>query len=205
MSSIAQLSSELAVWNFPPDIPTILEGPFPGNMATGGIRQQQVGGSESAPPQSYYWSSESFRKPPAREGNMSAFLAHSHDLWHASLGQLSADMDSIKAEYVLRNEPAIAHFFSTHRTAAPFLSRALPELKKSFGYDVVFNLEALTEDNDSSTLYAIAIWRGPADRADAALEDFDERWWLNRTPTPELPSPTNSCKWPALSSIGQNI
>jgi hypothetical protein len=181
MSSVAQLSPGLTAWNLVPETPTTFEAPFPGNMATAGIQQQQVGGSDAASPQRYRWP-DSFRKPPTREGNMSVILAHSNDLLQAAFAQLSADMESIKAEYVLRNEPAIAHFFSTHRAAAPFLSRALPELKQSFGDDVVLNLEALTDDDDSTTLYAIAVWRGSAERADAALEDFDGRWWLNQTP-----------------------
>ena len=31
---------------------------------------------------------------------------------------------------------------------------------KSFGPDVTFNLEAVSEDDDSSSLYAIALWKG---------------------------------------------
>jgi hypothetical protein len=154
-------------------------------MATGGM-QQQIGGSESPSDQSYSLWPRSFRKPAKREGDGSQFLAHSRELFHASLRQFSAEMDSIKAEYVLRNESPIAAFFSAHRTAAHFLLMAVAQLKKSFGDDVVFNLEALVEDNGSSTLYAIAVWRGSAERADAALEDFDERWWLNQPVQPGI-------------------
>lgn len=186
MSSFAQLSPDLAAWNLPAKISAVFDSPFPGNMAAGALQQQQIGGSEFAPLQGSFLWAEPFKKPPARDGNLSVILSHSHDLGRASVTQLSADIESIKAEYVLRNEPAIADFFSTHRTACPFLSRALPELKQSFGDNVVFNLEALTEDNDLSTLYAIAIWRGPAEQADAALEDFDERWWLNQVPHPGI-------------------
>jgi hypothetical protein len=160
---------------------------FSGNVAAGGIQQQQVGWSAAAAPQKYIWQSDSLSKPPERGGSTSVSLAHSHELLQASFSQLSADIDSIKAQYVLRNERAIGHFFLTHRSAASFLSRAFPELKQSFGDDVVFNLEALAEDDDdSATLYAIAVWRGQAERADAALEDFDGRWWLNQTPQPRI-------------------
>lgn len=184
MSAFTQLSSSPVLGDLPAEI-LAFDSPYPGNMATGGM-PQQIGGSESPYDQSYFLLPRSFRKPPKREGDGSQFLAHSRELFHASLKQLSAEMDSIKAEYVLRNEPAIAVFFSTHRTAAHFLLIAAGELKKSFGDEVVFNLEALAEDNNSSTLYAIAVWRGPAGRADEALEDFDERWWFNQPPHPGI-------------------
>src|ERR1700733_13007705 len=177
MSSVAQLSPDLAALNLPAKISAFFENPFPGNMATAGLQQQQIGGSEFASLQGHFLWTEPFKKQPVRKGNLSGILSHSHDVGRASATQLSADMVSIKAEYVLRNEAAIVNFFSIHRMAFPFLSKALPELKKSFGDNVVFNLEALTEDDDVSTLYAIAIWRGPAEQADAALEDFDEHWW----------------------------
>jgi len=180
MSALAQLSSSMAPpWEIqlPENHP--FESPFAGNTAAGAA-QQQSGGSESASRQDYLSWPVSFRKPPQREGVATQYLAHSRALWQASISQFSAEMESIKAEYVLRNEPAIAYFFSTHRTAATFLSSADGELKKSFGDDVVLSLEALAEENESSTLYAIAVWRGSAERAEAALEDFDERWWLNQ-------------------------
>src|ERR1700722_15948949 len=182
MSSIAQLSPDLGVWNPPAKIPAVFANPFPRNMATGGFQQQQIGASELAVPQGQSLWVGNLEKPLAREGNLSVILAHSHDLWRSSITNLSADISSIKAEYVLRNEPAIVDFFSTHRTVSPFLSRAFPELKRAFGENVVFNLEVLPDYNDLSTLYAKAIWRGPAEEANAALEDFDQRWWLNQSP-----------------------
>ena len=66
------------------------------------------------------------------------------------------------------------------------LANALAELKCSFGEDVVFTLEAVGDDDESTSLYAIVVWRGAAEGAESALEDFDERWWLNQPAQPGL-------------------
>lgn len=185
MNWAAQLSSNRTATDIPPDIAATVESLFPGNTAIGSVRQQ-AGGSESSLDQTRRFWLISHGAEPQREGDVSGYLAQSRRLFEASFRQLSADMTAIKAQFILRNEPAIATFFSTHRTAAPFLLRAIPELKRYFGDDVVLNLEALMEDNDSTTLYAIAIWRGAAEQADEALDDFDERWWLNQTHQPDI-------------------
>ena len=38
----------------------------------------------------------------------------------------------------------------------------------------------------NTSLYAIVVWRGLAEGAESALEDFDERWWLNQSAQPGL-------------------
>jgi hypothetical protein len=48
------------------------------------------------------------------------------------------------------------------------------------GADVVFNLEVMAEDGEPQVLYAVAVWRGPLEGAVAALENFDEKWWLDQ-------------------------
>jgi hypothetical protein len=163
--------------------------PFPGNMAVtvDEITQiPQAGGSESTCYSGYIGGAQPWRKPPQREGGASESLAHTHVFWEQSYNQIAADIDELKAGYIFRNAAAIVDFVSRHRTVAHVLSNALPQLKQSFGEDVVFNLEVIREDDDSSSVYAIVVWRGPAEGAEAALEDFDERWWLNQAPQPGL-------------------
>ena len=153
---------------------------FPENLA-GAMASASIaaGGSEFARPQGA-WSSQSYRKPPQREGITVDMLASARVTSAKLNGQLECELRELKAVYVFRNESAITEFVLGHRAVAGVLLSAIPELKKYFGEDVVFNLEAVRDDDESTTLYAIVVWRGLAEIAVAALADFDENWWLNR-------------------------
>ncbi len=163
--------------------------PFPGNMAVGPVSNapaSQSGGSESEWYRDYLLTAQPERKRPRREGIATEFLASSRVFWETGNQQLEADIEALKMMYVFRNERAVEDFISSHRTAAGVLSSALTELKKSFGEGVVFTLEAISDEDESTSLYAIAVWRGLAEGAERALEDFDERWWLDQPTQPGL-------------------
>ncbi len=117
---------------------------------------------------------------------MTKSLESSRFIWGTANKQLQADLSELKAEYIFRNENAIASFIASHRASAAILTRAIPQLKKFFGENVVFSLQAVSDDDGSTSLYAIVVWRGPAEGAESALEDFDECWWLNQHPQSEL-------------------
>jgi len=190
MNALSELSSALPRM-VPPQSPE--RGPrgpfaFPGNMA-GPISNAPipvVGGSQSAGYQECLWAARPYRKPPQREGISAEFLASARDFWETGNRQLEAEIGELKTKYVFRNESAVTQFVLSHRTAAGDLLKALPQLKKCFGEDVVFNLEAVSDDDESTSLYAIVVWRGRAEEAESALEDFDERWWLNQSAQPRL-------------------
>ena len=189
MSALSILSGALPR-GLPPrgrDVNPSSQFPFPGNRARG-ITQAapHTGASDSAWHQEYIWTTQPFRKPAQSEGVVSEFLAQAHILWEESYKQLTAALEHLRTEYVFRNEDTITDFLFGHRTAATVLSNAVPELKKSFGQDVVLSLEAVSEEDGSTSLYAIVIWRGLPEPADFALEEFDERWWLNQVPQPGL-------------------
>jgi hypothetical protein len=38
----------------------------------------------------------------------------------------------------------------------------------------------IKEDDEQQILYAVAVWRGRVEDAVAALESFDENWWLDQ-------------------------
>jgi len=38
----------------------------------------------------------------------------------------------------------------------------------------------IKEDDEQQNLYAVAVWRGRVEDAVAALESFDENWWLDQ-------------------------
>jgi hypothetical protein len=163
--------------------------PFPGNMAVGLVPNApipRVGGSEFAWHRECLWAAQPYRKPPQREGVGTEFLASARVLWETGNKQLEADIGELKTKYIFRNESAITQFILGHRATTGVLFNALPELKNSFGEDMVFHLEAVRDEDESTSLYAIVAWRGLVEGAESALEDFDERWWLNQSAQPGL-------------------
>ena len=106
------------------------------------------------------WAARPYSKAPQREGIAAEFLASTRVLWETGDRQLEAEIGKLKTKYVFRNESAITQFVLGHRTVAAVLLNAVPELKQCFGEDVVFNLEAVSDDDESTSLYAIVVWRG---------------------------------------------
>lgn len=126
------------------------------------------------------------RKMPQLEGIATEFLASNRVFWETGNRRLEAQIGELKAKYVFRNESAVTQFILGHRATATVLLNALPELKRCFGEDVVFTLESVSDDDEATSLYAIVVWRGATERAESALEEFDERWWLNQSSQPGL-------------------
>jgi hypothetical protein len=191
MNGLSELSGALPRMIFPqsPEGGTQRPFPFPGNMAVDLVPNApipHVGGSESSWHRECLWAAQPYRKPPQREGLATEFLASARVLWETSNKQLEADIGGLKTKYIFRNESAITQFILGHRTVTAALFNALPVLKNSFGEDMVFYLEAVSDDDESTSLYAIVVWRGLAEGAESALEDFDERWWLNQSAQPGL-------------------
>lgn len=144
------------------------------------------GGSEYAGHQEFPWAARPYQELPLRESIAAEFLATSRILSETRNRQLEAEMDKLKTQYVLRNESTTTQYILNHPAAGAILSNALSALTKFFGEDVVFNLEAVRDDDESISLYAIVVWRGPADHAESALRAFDEQWWLNQPAQPGL-------------------
>jgi hypothetical protein len=83
-------------------------------------------------------------------------------------------------------DSSVAKFLSSHRSLPHVLNEAVPHLKKFFGEDVVVNLEVSDEEDGPQTLYAVVIWRGTVEAAEAALERFDDSWWLDNSMKTDL-------------------
>jgi hypothetical protein len=164
--------------------------PFPGNTAAGAINPSlspaQIGNSEYGWEQEAFQAAQLFRKPSGREGAVSGFHAQTLALLRENYKQAAAELQQLRSKYVFRNSSDIAQFLSDHRGAGATLIGALEQLQESFGPDVILNLEATREDDESLSLYAIVVWRGTVEGAERALEDFDERWWLNQAPQGRL-------------------
>lgn len=117
------------------------------------------------------------------DGKLSRALSSSQIQVVPSFSEAFIDQ-TIRRQYVLRNKAAIAQFLSAHRAATSFLSKAVPELRTYFGNDAVLALEALVEDNEAASLYAIVVWKGDPQKAEIALAAFDEHWLLDQIPLP---------------------
>lgn len=162
---------------------------FPSNMASAAPEQDlmlQAGGSESNRFMVYAVQGESFRKPPQREGAVSEWLAFAEQVSQANKEQLEEGLATLRVPYLFRNETQITQFLLSHRGVPGVLMNAVGELSRSFGDDILLHLDVLADDGEPPSLYVIVMWRGPADDAEAHLEDFDERWWLNQPAQPGL-------------------
>ena len=127
-------------------------------------------------------SAQTNKQPSSREGVTQAKLAQIEHYRQDDRRQLLEEIKRLRSEYVFRNEEAIIHFLSAHRTAHSTLSSAVLQLKMFFGRQIVLNLEAMNDEEFSTSLYAIVVWRGSATEAEEAMEQFDEQWWLDQNP-----------------------
>ena len=158
--------------------------PFPGNTAAGSPIASPIG--EAA--QYYVYivghgvAETTVRTPRNCEEFAAELLPLTAFRSAANKQQIESDLKSLKKSYIFRNEPLIIQFLSSHRSVPAVLITAIPELKRSFGDDTILHLEVLREDDDTSFLYAIAMWSGTVEKAEHNLENFDDNWWFNQPP-----------------------
>jgi hypothetical protein len=191
MSSIHDLSG-LLLWRYSqqPASPTDAAAafPFPGNKASyTGISPMpahldaDVSLAGEFSQQAYFVPHHgTIRKPPQPEGAATAILAQTRSLFLEGHRNSTSEIERLKTMYRFKNAEDVQSFLSNHRSATSILIDALPQLQKWFGNDVAFVLETTREDNEQAILYAVTIWRGAAEGAVAALEHFDESWWLDQ-------------------------
>jgi hypothetical protein len=89
-----------------------------------------------------------------------------------------AAMADLQRSYVFVNEPVVREFFISHRTAPHILLEAVPHLQRYFKNATIFNLRATVDEYGAQTLYAVALWPGSVQDARAALDLFDDNWWI---------------------------
>lgn len=144
-----------------------------------GLLDCQTSGNDwGAPPaEMLYQSFQQFASKPEPKKQRSIFK----DL-EQQMAQFEADHEAIVAElqkrYVLLNDPSVKGFFLTHRTAAELLIQAVPRLQEYFGAGTVFSLRTTVDEYGAQTLYAVVMWPGDVRDVRAALENFDEHWWI---------------------------
>ena len=124
------------------------------------------------------WSQDIPRKSPQRQGAL-IDTAMIQVVFEQNREVVSNEIDDLKRMYLFA-DTAIEHFLQDHRAIRTVLRQAIDPLKHTFGPDKLFKLEVSTDDDGSSTLYAIAIWQADARGASGALHNFLESWWLHR-------------------------
>lgn len=118
------------------------------------------------------------RKAPQREGSMNLEISQARALYEQSRDRIKRQIEDLRASYVFASD-AVDRFLFDHQAIAAILREAVEPLNASFGPDKVFRLEVHIDEDDSTMLYAVALWRDSVRAAAQALDDFVEAWWLD--------------------------
>lgn len=84
----------------------------------------------------------------------------------------------ISREYVIRNAGRLKDLVVEAPVLAELLCEAIAHLNSSFGGDSIKRIEVVDSDEGASIRVLARIMTGGLSEADAALRDFDEKWWL---------------------------
>jgi hypothetical protein len=82
----------------------------------------------------------------------------------------------LRERYVFNNPEAVEYFLRTHRTVAPLLIEAAPQLARAFDNRALLALEVMAEDETPHSICALALWTHDVGAARAALRNFDKTW-----------------------------
>jgi hypothetical protein len=86
-------------------------------------------------------------------------------------------VSEVRRHYVMSTESSVSDFLGSHRRIPPLLLAALPHLRECFG-NSVFSVHATSDENGWKMLYVSALWPGEPRDALAALDQFDDAWWI---------------------------
>src|SRR5882724_769884 len=114
------------------------------------------------------------RKPP-RRAELTGEL-----YWQKLNEQLSPDgaLKGLDGFYVIEDRSAVAYLIQENHLDA-LLLQALGPLESAFG-DAIRSLSVVCDEDGFETLFCFVITPLPLQDARAALEAFDETWWLTR-------------------------
>jgi hypothetical protein len=93
--------------------------------------------------------------------------------------EFAATLGSLIKNFIFNNPEPITAFLRTHRALAPILLESVPYLAECFGSDASFALEIMSDEGPPTAIYALVLWRWDRAVARAALQRFDEHWWMN--------------------------
>src|SRR5271165_2545113 len=117
------------------------------------------------------------RKGPPRQGANRPDIIQATTLFEQSQERIRRDIEALRISYVFADE-SVANFLSRHRAFPSVLSEAIAPLKKCFGTDKIFRLEVSADEDELRTLYVVVRWTASPQEAVAAIDRFDDEWWL---------------------------
>ncbi len=88
-------------------------------------------------------------------------------------------LPELRKLYVLPSDDTVPDFLFGRRSLSQLIIDAKQHLEQYFGVETVFSLQCSIDDSGAQTLYVVAMWPGKATEAKAALDNFDEHWWLS--------------------------
>lgn len=103
------------------------------------------------------------------EAQMTSFSAKEED-----------DFERLRKEYVLVNASIVEVLLRNHRSLIDLLLEAVVHLRASFGTDAVIQLRlGFDEGDEPNIVCGIVQWTRDSQAARAALDAFDDSWWMN--------------------------
>lgn len=99
----------------------------------------------------------------------------------AQMRRYEADHRAMLAEvarcYVAPKDDSVQGLLNTHRFIPPLLLQAYAHLREQFT-EAVFALRANSDENGWQTLCVDALWPGKSADAYAAIDRFEDAWWV---------------------------
>jgi hypothetical protein len=90
------------------------------------------------------------------------------------------DLKKLRQEYVLVDGSSIETFIRSHRSLLEVLLDAVVQMRSCFGRDCILHLRMGSEDGDApNVVCGFVRWTKDLESARAALDAFDESWWIN--------------------------
>ena len=118
------------------------------------------------------------KAPTIRESENIIAIKQVQTVCEQGRASIARDIAELKRSYVFAND-SVRSFLEGHRALSDVLREAIVPLKEFFGADKVFWLEVKIDEDDSTMLYGVTLWRGSVRTAAQALETFVENWWLD--------------------------
>jgi len=85
----------------------------------------------------------------------------------------------LRSKFIFTDSVSVQSFLRTHRALSSILLEAVSYLKDCFGPDTPLTLEIAFDEGPARAIYALALWKRDRAESRAALNRFDEIWWMD--------------------------
>ena len=95
--------------------------------------------------------------------------------------QLAPDpvLDRLRQCYVFEDSAKLQSALLERPSLLPILLEAVTHLRDSFGASAPLHLQMPHDEDLSITIYAVVLWKDSLQTARAALQQFDDAWWVD--------------------------